>query len=103
MGIIVVIAFLVLLYIVMRYGGEKGSSEYKPYVWFENKTIPNLYICSECDAIVQTDINSIYSGTVLQCNRCGRDTVVLLCKSDDYLKITEFLAEERKKDVKEEQ
>ena len=45
------------------------------------------FICAECKAIAEESNNGIDSGTTLKCNKCGKETIILLCTIKKYKQI----------------
>lgn len=44
------------------------------------------YVCSGCGAMVNNDWDILDNGTILECSECEEETIVNLCKREDYPK-----------------
>ncbi len=49
------------------------------------------YVCSECGAIVSNDWEILDNGMVLECPECGGETILNLCKREDYSKVCDWI------------
>lgn len=50
-----------------------------------------VYICTHCGSVQNIASDILDTGTTFTCMQCGKDTVVVLMRSDDYRANTDLL------------